>query len=219
MLTWSIKRNELVRRSSNNETPLTAVLYSMLYNQIRCIALRVLQTSKGFWVFLFRQSFEWGRGKCKSQRNALAHASFAHASFALKNKTENSSRLIENSEGNSDGEWYFCKGEGDRLCFILASKEDICKKDQKHVRAKLVNYCPRQDDHQQWTLKHRNKQNGSKSTNHKSQTMAFWTRSSTHLFPKRVAQRIWQLYRRKKVKCQVPIVLKHLASTYVPTFP
>ena len=31
------------------------------YCQIRCIALRVLQTSKGLWVFQFRQSFE-GRG-------------------------------------------------------------------------------------------------------------------------------------------------------------
>ena len=27
------------------------------YSEIRCIALHVLQTSKGFWVFLFRQSF------------------------------------------------------------------------------------------------------------------------------------------------------------------
>ena len=76
-----------------------------------------------------------------------------------------------------DGEWNFCRGEGDRHCFILASKVDICKKDQKHVRAKLVNYCPNQDDHQQWTLKHRNKQNGSNSTDHKSHTMTFWTRS------------------------------------------
>ena len=31
-----------------------------MYCQIRCITLRALQTSKGFWVFLFRQSFEWG---------------------------------------------------------------------------------------------------------------------------------------------------------------
>ena len=31
-------------------------------SQIRCIALRVFQTSKGFWVFLFRQSFEGGGG-------------------------------------------------------------------------------------------------------------------------------------------------------------
>ena len=32
------------------------------YCQIPCIALRVWQTSKGFWVFLLRQSFELGRG-------------------------------------------------------------------------------------------------------------------------------------------------------------
>ena len=31
-------------------------------------------------------------------------------------------------------------------------------------------------DHKKRTLKHRNTQNGSKSTNHKSQTMTFWTR-------------------------------------------
>ena len=44
-----------------------------IYCQIRCVALRVMQASKGFGVFLFRQSFEWGRGQCKSQcLNALA---------------------------------------------------------------------------------------------------------------------------------------------------
>ena len=44
-----------------------------IYCQIRCVALGVMQASKGFWVFLFRQSFEWGRGQCKSQcLNALA---------------------------------------------------------------------------------------------------------------------------------------------------
>ena len=30
------------------------------YSEIRCIALRVSQTSKGFWVFLSRQSFSEG---------------------------------------------------------------------------------------------------------------------------------------------------------------
>ena len=28
-----------------------------VYSGIRCIALHILQTSKGFWVFLFHQSF------------------------------------------------------------------------------------------------------------------------------------------------------------------
>ena len=32
------------------------------YCQIRCIALGVLQTPEGFWIFLFRQSSEGGRG-------------------------------------------------------------------------------------------------------------------------------------------------------------
>ena len=33
----------------------------MGHRKIRCIALCVSKTSKEFWVFLFRQSFEWGR--------------------------------------------------------------------------------------------------------------------------------------------------------------
>ena len=33
-----------------------------IYCQIRCIALGILQTPEGFWVFLFRQSSEWGQG-------------------------------------------------------------------------------------------------------------------------------------------------------------
>ena len=40
-------------------------------------------------------------------------------------------------------------------------------------------------DHKQRTLKHRNTQNGSKSTNHKSQKLTFWTRQSKVWFPKR----------------------------------
>ena len=40
-------------------------------------------------------------------------------------------------------------------------------------------------DHKQWTLKLRNTQNESKSTNHRSQTLTFWTRLSKVLFPKR----------------------------------
>ena len=43
-------------------------------------------------------------------------------------------------------------------------------------------------DHKQRTLKQRNTQNRSKSTNHKSQTMTFWARWSKLLFPKRSAE-------------------------------
>ena len=87
-------------------------------------------------------------------------------SLAHKNKTEN-------GEGNRDGEWKFRPG-----------------KDQKNLQSKLVDYSPKQDDQKQWTLKHRNKPNGSKSTNHKSQTMTFWTGSSKRVFPKRSAKMI-----------------------------
>ena len=45
-------------------------------------------------------------------------------------------------------------------------------------------------DHKQRTLKHRNTQNGSKSTNHKSQSMTFSTHCSKLLFPKRFAKMI-----------------------------
>ena len=45
-------------------------------------------------------------------------------------------------------------------------------------------------DHEQQTLKHRNTQNGSKSTNHKSQTLTFWTCQSKVLFSKRSAKMI-----------------------------
>ena len=45
-------------------------------------------------------------------------------------------------------------------------------------------------DHMQWTLKHRNTQNRLKFTNHKAQTMTFWTRYSRVLFPKRSVKMI-----------------------------
>ena len=66
--------------------------------------------------------------------------------------------------------------------YNLASGVDIRKKDQKNRRIKLVESCPKQDDHKGETLKHRNKQTGSKSTDHKSQTRTFGTRSRKHLF-------------------------------------
>ena len=76
--------------------------------------------------------------------------------LACKNKTENDSRLLKNSEGNRDDEWTFCRGQETRI-----------RNDQKNLRRKLVDYCPKQGDHKQRTLKHRNKQSGSKWTNYK----------------------------------------------------
>ena len=55
--------------------------------------------------------------------------------------------------------------EGGRNCFILARHKN--KEDHKKLRRELVDRCPKQGDHKQRTLKHRNKQSGSKCTNHK----------------------------------------------------
>ena len=53
-------------------------------------------------------------------------------------------------------------------------------------------------DHKQRTLKHRNTQTGSKSTNHRSQTMTFWTCLSKVLFPNRSAKMIDGSEKRKR---------------------
>ena len=80
--------------------------------------------------------------------------------------TENDSRLLKNSEGNRDDEWTFCRGQEGEIALFL---QETCKnkKDQKNLRRKLVDYCLKQGDHKQRTLKNRNKQSGSKCTNHK----------------------------------------------------
>ena len=62
-------------------------------------------------------------------------------------------------------------------------------------------------DHKQRTLKHRNTQNESKSTNHKSQTMTFWTRWSKFLFPKSSAKMIDGC--KKRIR-QLPFGLQNL---------
>ena len=80
-----------------------------------------------------------------------------------KNKTENDSRLLKNSGGNCNDEWTRRGQEAD-IAFLARDKN---KKDQKNLSIKLVDYCPKQGDHKQRTLKHRKKQSGSKYTNHK----------------------------------------------------
>ena len=57
-------------------------------------------------------------------------------------------------------------------------------------RDQSVDYCPKQDDHKATSLVTENKQNRSRSTNHKWQTMTFWTRASKYKFSKRSAKMI-----------------------------
>ena len=102
----------------------------------------------------------------KSHRNALSHLRHQRQQ---KNKPENDSRLLKNSEGYRDGERNFCREkELDNALFLqVASRVDIRKKGQKNLRTKLVDYYPKQNGHKQGTLKQRNKQKVSESTNHK----------------------------------------------------
>ena len=65
---------------------------------------------------------------------------------------------------------------GGRHCFILA--RDKNKKDHKKLRRELVNHCPKQGDHKQKTLKHRNKVDRNAPI------------TSKHVFPKRSAKMI-----------------------------
>ena len=104
---------------------------------------------------------------------------------------ENDSRLLKNSEGNGDGEWIFCRRkEEDFALFLQVTRI------RKIRKICIANWTSRllpefeQDDLKATNLETRNKQNGSKSTNHKSETMNFWTRTSTHVFPKRSAKMI-----------------------------
>ena len=48
-------------------------------------------------------------------------------SLALKNKTENDSRLLKNSEGNRDNESTFCRGQGQTLLNLFLRKTRIRK--------------------------------------------------------------------------------------------
>ena len=68
-------------------------------------------------------------------------------------------RLLKNSEGNRDGEWIFRRRkEAEVALFLQVTRiRKICE----------------EDDHKAMNLETRNKQNGSKSTNHESQTMTF----------------------------------------------
>ena len=122
-------------------------------------------------VFLLRQSFDLMSGGIVNANHNATHS----LSLACKNNTENDSRLLKNRKS-----WWwvdFLSRAGGRHCFILA--RDKHKKDQKNLRRKLVDYCPKQGDHKERTLKHRHKQSG-------------WSASMTskQVFPKRSAKMI-----------------------------
>ena len=70
-----------------------------------------------------------------------------------------------------------------KCIFSLLRFSKTCKLWSSQLRFLLPSIIQCNYDHKQQTLKHRNTQNGSKSTNLKSQTMTYWTRWSKLLFP------------------------------------
>ena len=69
--------------------------------------------------------------------------------LARWNKTENDSRLLENSEGISDGEWNFVEGRRETLLYSCKWQEE--ERSEKNLRSQLVIGCPKLDGHNQRT--------------------------------------------------------------------
>ena len=93
------------------------------YSEICCIALRVLQTSKGFWVF------------CSV--NHLVKAGLIQITTTCSpSLAENDSRLFKNSEGNCDGEQIFCQRKEADVALLL--QETRIRKIRKICKANLT---------------------------------------------------------------------------------
>ena len=69
-----------------------------------------LQTSNGFFC-----SVNHLRGGGVYANHNATHS----PGLARKNKTENDSRLLKNSEGNRDDNWTFCRGQGADIALFL----------------------------------------------------------------------------------------------------
>ena len=66
-----------------------------------------------------------------------------------------------------DDESNFCWGQEADIALFLQLLETRVRKIRTIFEEKLVYYGPKQGNHKQQTLKHRNRQSGSKCTNHK----------------------------------------------------
>ena len=96
---------------------------------------------------------------------------------------DNDSKLLKNSEGNRDGEWIFCRRKvADIALFLQVTRiRKIRKNREANLTSRLLLKTGRSQNNKPWNTK---------STNHASQTMTFWTHASKHVFPKRSAKMI-----------------------------
>ena len=133
---------DVVCSSSWNFQSLIHVIYRRAvlnthHLQPKFVVSRRLQFSKGFWVFLFCPWNHLSGGGVHANHNAM-HL----PCFTRKNKTANDSELLNNSKGNRDGEWNFCRWEGARHCFIHISGVDIHEKDKKKSSNQMSQLLP-----------------------------------------------------------------------------
>ena len=108
-------------------------------------------------------------------------------SLSHKKKTENESRLLKNSEENRHSWWNFCGGKEADIALFLQVK--WITKIRKNLWSKQVSDCPNWWSQAMMLVKCRNKQNGSKSTNHKPWPfeLVHWSKPA---FPRRSAKMI-----------------------------
>ena len=105
------------------------------YNQIRCIVLRVLQTSKRFQVFLFHQSSDDGNW-------VYANSALLGRDSYEMGKTDPKSNMIqENCHRERYGRWL---DGGYQACLSLASEGDIRRIKRNIESNQSIEYPPRQ---------------------------------------------------------------------------
>lgn len=105
------------------------------YNQIRCIVLRVLQTSKRFQVFLFHQSSDDGNW-------VYANSALLGRDSYEMGKTDPKSNMIqENCHRERYGRWL---DGGQQACLSLASEGDIRRIKRNIESNQSIEYPPRQ---------------------------------------------------------------------------
>ena len=84
------------------------------YNEIRCIALGVSQTSKANVEGKRRRDFGFF---CSVDHLSEGGVNANHNITCSPSLAENDSRLFKNSEGNLDGQWIFDEGKRETLLY------------------------------------------------------------------------------------------------------
>ena len=113
------------------------------YSEICCIALRVMQTSKGFGGFSVPSII-------LKKAGLMQITMYCSPSLA-----ENDSRLLKNSEGNRDGEWIFCRRrEATVALFVQVTRiRKIWKIFEANLTSRLLSETGWSQSNEPWNTK------------------------------------------------------------------